>query len=271
MSPRLLLPLALFVALLAPGARAQGTPPPEPPAWEGQFSDGRVTVTLYPRGDAVAGWLDVGGALHTLRAKVGPAGQLSGTFFVGTSGFGFDARLDEEVLLLKSGGKSLRLQRRVPAQGAAEANPLTKPAREAPQAGDGPDLSHVKVGQRYVYQMQNDMQMVWTVKEVGPGLVKYETSIVMGGAPIGDPTPQEWRYVAPVGNQAAPQQADVKTSRETIKIGEMVLDCLVSEASGYKSWVSMSPGSDTLWTFPGAVKTVQLSDNSVLMELVAIE
>ena len=95
---RLLLTLAL---LLAPSAAAQGTTPAEPPAWEGQFSDGRVTVTLYPRGEAVAGSIDIGGAFHLLRAKVAPGGgQLSGTFFAGPAGFGFDARLDQDVLLL---------------------------------------------------------------------------------------------------------------------------------------------------------------------------
>ena len=66
----------------------------------------------------------------------------------------------------------------------------------------------MKVGQRYVYQMQNDMQMIWTVKEVGPGLVKYDVSMIMGGNPIGDPTAQEWRYVAPPAGaaQGPPQQ-----------------------------------------------------------------
>ena len=51
----------------------------------------------------------------------------------------------------------------------------------------------------------------------------------------------------------------------------MSFDCMVAEASGYKSWMAMNEGSDTVWTFPGALKTVQLSDGSVLMELVKIE
>lgn len=271
-SARLVLTLAL---LLAPSAAAQATAA-EPPAWEGQFSDGQVTVTLYPRGEAVAGSIDIGGSFHLLRAKVAPGGgQLSGTFFAGAAGFGFDARLDQDVLLLKSGGKSLRLKRRAAAQaGAGAENPLTAPPRKAPAADDGPDLGHVKVGQRYVYDLQNDLQQVWTVKEVGADFVKYEIALIMGGNPLGDPAAQEWRYVAPPAGQgraAAPQPPDVKVSRERVTVSGVELDCMVSEASGYKSWVAMSPGSDTVWTFPGVVKTVQLSDGSVIMELKEIE
>ena len=271
-SARLILTLTL---LLAPAAAAQGTPPAEPPAWEGQYTDGQVTVTLYPRGEAVAGSIDIGGSFHLLRAKVAPGGgQLSGSFFAGAAGFGFDARLDQDVLLLKSGGKSFRLKRRAPTQATDEVNPLLAPPRQAPAAGDGPDLSHVKAGQRYVYEMQNNMQQIWTVKEVGADFVKYEMSMIMGGNPLGDPTTQEWKYVAPPegARRRAPRpQADVKLSREKVSVGGVEFDCMVSEASGYKSWMSMSPGSDTVWTFPGVLKTVQLSDDSVIMELVRIE
>jgi hypothetical protein len=268
-SARLLLALLL---LLAPTAAAQATPPAAPPAWEGQFTDGRVTVTLFPRADAVAGWIDVGGALHPLRARVG-AGGLSGSFSAGAVAFEFDARLEKEALLLESEGKSLRLRRRVPTAGeAGGSNPLAGPIRPVPQPGDGPDLRHVHVGQRYTFEMQNDMQQVWTVKEVGVDFVKYEMAMIMGGNPLGDPTEQEWRYTAPVGGggQDAPW-TDVKMTRETLVIAGIEFDCMVCEASGYKSWLTMTPGSDTIWTFPGAIKTVQLSDGAVINELTAIE
>lgn len=267
-------PLLALLLLLAPAAAAQA---PAPPPWEGQFTDGRVTVTLYPRGDAVAGAVDVGGALHPLRAKVGPDGQLQGTFSAGQASFGFDARLEQEVLVLTSGGKTLRLKRRVPTPGeAGEQNPLSRSIARARQVGDGPDLSHVRVGQRYVYEMQNDLAQVWTVTEVGADFVKYEMSMTMGGTPLGDPTTQEWRYFAPPRvegdqeEQVAPQ-VDVKLSRETVSIAGVEFDCLVAEASGYKSWSTMTPGSDRVTTFPGVLKVIQLSDGSAVMELKSIE
>ncbi len=73
---------------------------------------------------------------------------------------------------------------------------IAAPAPRAPEA-TGPDLRHVRVGQRYVYEMQNDMQQVWTVRDVGPDFVKYEMAMIMRGNPLGDPTTQEWRWIAP--------------------------------------------------------------------------
>ena len=136
-----------------------------------------------------------------------------------------------------------------------------------------PDLlKHVKVGQRYTYEMQNNLKQVWIVKEVGANFVKYEVAMFMGGNPLGDPIAQEWKYVAPpAGARVEAPQADVKTSREKVTLGGIEFDCMVSEASGYKSWVTMSPGSDLVWTFPGVLKTIQLSDGSVIMELTKIE
>jgi len=270
---RLLLTLAL---LLAPTAVAQATPPAPLPAWEGQFTDGRVTLTLFPRGDAVAGWIDAGGSFCPVRGVAAPGGKLSGSFFAGAVAFRFEARVEKEVLVLESDGKSLRLKRRVPTPGeAGGANPLSQPIRRAARSGDGPDLSHVHVGQRYVFSMQNDMQQIWTVMEVGADFVKYEMAMIMGGNPLGDPTTQEWKYMAPVGpdpgqGQEAPR-TDVKLSRESVSIGGVEFDCLVAEASGYKSWSTMTPGSDTVTTFPGIFKVIQLSDDTAVMELTSIE
>lgn len=263
--------LLLWLALLAPIAAAQTTPPPAPPAWEGQFASSTVKVTLYPRGAAVAGAIDIGGALHPLEGQLGEDGLISGVFRAGAKEFEFEAALEEEgaVLRLASDGTTLRLPRRKESPGTKERrNPLAEPAR--PTAG-ACDLSHVKVGQRYTYAMQNDMQQEWIVKEVGPDFVRYDMRMLMGGNLLGDPMEQEWRYVAPV---AAPQvqatPANVKVSRETVVVGGIEFDCLVTEASGYKSWLSMTPGSDTVWTFPGVIKTVQLSDGSAIMVLSSV-
>lgn len=149
----------------------------------------------------------------------------------------------------------------------------TGSAAPAAPAVTSPDLKHVKAGQKYTFEMQNNMQQVWTVKEVGADFVKYEMAMIMGGNPLGEPTVQEWKYTAPPATTATAEapKTDVKMSREKVKIGDIEFDCMVSEASGYKSWMTMTPGSDTIWTFPGAIKTVQLSDNAVINELKKIE
>ncbi len=54
-------------------------------------------------------------------------------------------------------------------------------------------------------------------------------------------------------------------------ISGVELDCLVAEASGYRSWSTMTPGSNRVMTFPGIAKCVQLSDDTVVMGLVRIE
>jgi len=147
-----------------------------------------------------------------------------------------------------------------------------EPPPEPPPAQDAVDLSHVHVGQRYVYGMQNHMQQIWTVREVGPDFVKYEMRMIMGGNPLGDPVTQEWRYAAPYVQTTRAEQATLaKTTRERVTVSGIEFDCMVSEASGYRSWVTMTPGSATVWTFPGPVKTIQLSDGAVIIELTRIE
>jgi len=161
--------------------------------------------------------------------------------------------------------------------GTAPATDTSKPAdtgtAPATPAVTAPDLSHVKVGQKYTYEMQNNMQQVWTVKEVGADSVKYEMAMIMGGNPLGDATTQEWKYMAPAAptTTAEAPKTDVKISREKVKIGSVEFDCMVAEASGYKSWSTMTPGSDTVTTFPGILKTIQLSDGAAVMELKKIE
>jgi hypothetical protein len=151
------------------------------------------------------------------------------------------------------------------------ATPVVVAAPAAPAAVNGPDLTHVRLGQRYVYEMQNAMQQVWTVREVGPDFVKYDFAMLLAGQPLGDPTAQEWRYYpAPEGTASTPSP-DVKLSRERVVVSGIEFDCLVSEASGYRSWSTMTAGSDTLWTFPGILKTVQLSDGATIMGLVKVE
>lgn len=154
--------------------------------------------------------------------------------------------------------------------GSTDAAPATEKAPE-PAKPAAADLSHVKAGQKYTYEMQNNMQQVWTVDEVTADTVKYKTQMIMGGNPVGDPTPGEWKWTAPAAptTETSTATANVKMSREKVTIGGIEFDCLVSEANGAKSWISMK-GGEYNQTFPGMIKT-QMADGSVVMELKKIE
>lgn len=139
----------------------------------------------------------------------------------------------------------------------------------------GPDLSHVHPGQRYRYVMTNpgapDMQMVFRVVAVEGVMVKYEitTLIDMGQGlqPVGDATPQEWRYEQMGAVVAPPQGAQkVDTRRESITVSGVRFDCLVTTVGEHSAWV---PATGGFPTFPGIVKAT--TDGKVTMELVAIE
>lgn len=159
-----------------------------------------------------------------------------------------------------------------------ESQPADGGSTDAAPADDNADLSHVKVGQKYVYEMPNNMQSIWEVTEVGDNMVKYKTTMLMdmgeGPAPVGEPTEQEWTYTKPTGGTTGETTGEApKTSREEIEVSGVKFDCLVveSEAGGMKSksWASMSPGSDTVPTFPGAIKV--MTDGNPTMTLVKIE
>ncbi len=164
---------------------------------------------------------------------------------------------------------------------AAPAGGDAKPA-DTPAAPKGPDLSHVKVGQKFVYALQGgSMEMVWEVTEVDAAnfMVKYSTQTHMdmgqGKQPVGDPTPSEWKHVVADTTATAPADTttpQAKTEKGTHKVGDMEFECLIveSEAGGTKSktWVPLSKGTDTP-TFPGMLKSE--SNGTVSMELVRIE
>jgi tetratricopeptide (TPR) repeat protein len=138
------------------------------------------------------------------------------------------------------------------------------------------DLSHVRVGQRYRYAMQNKMTSVWTVLEVGEDLVRYELTMLMdmgqGPQPVGDPQEQTWQFIPPQGEAAGGMPANVKTSRGTVTVSGIEFDCLIveSKAGGVlsESWVSMTPGSDDVTTFPGVIKAFM--DGTPAMVLVEV-
>lgn len=144
-------------------------------------------------------------------------------------------------------------------------------------ADDAADLSHVAVGQVYVYAMSGGMVSEWTVDAVGENEVTYtavnKMDMGQGLQPLGEPNQQTWRYEVPQATSGEVSDApEPKTRREAVTVGGVEFDCLVveSEAGGTAStsWGTMSPGSDHVPTFPGALKVISAGDT--VMELTEI-
>ncbi len=139
--------------------------------------------------------------------------------------------------------------------------------RPAPPIARRPDLSHVKVGQRYRYRLTTPgtppMDLIYTVLAVDGLTVKYESSVIMdvgrGPQPVGPPTPQEWRYKAPAADQR-------RRTPEQVTISGVRFDCMVVTVGTTSTWV---PWRGDLPTFPDLLRTT--TDGQVTMELVAIE
>lgn len=153
--------------------------------------------------------------------------------------------------------------------GKTETPPATEKAPE-PAKPAAADLSHVKAGQKYHYEMQNNMQQIWTVDEVTADTVKYKTQMIMNGNPLGDPQPAEWKWTAPAATtETSTAASTAKISREKVTVSGIEFDCLVSEANGAKAWCP-TKGGDYNVTFPGILKS-QMADGSVVMELKKVE
>jgi hypothetical protein len=147
------------------------------------------------------------------------------------------------------------------------------PTRPAGSSAVTTGLAHVRPGQRYTFSLTSPggpkMEMVYTVKELGEGFVKYETHIVMdmgqGMAPVGEPNPMEWRLDP--AQVVAPQGQDkVQTTREQVTISGLTFDCLVVTSGNSSTWVPMT---GDLPTFPGLIKS--RTDGQTTIELVRID
>ena len=133
------------------------------------------------------------------------------------------------------------------------------------------DLSHVKVGQRYMYRLMPQgvptlvMEMIYEVVEVGENRVRYTTQVSMdmgqGLAPVGDPQPTEWKHDPRYPGEGFPPTL----VRERLEVGGVTFDAIVVESGTTRSWI---PVRGDRPTFPGILKTT--TDGQVTMELVGI-
>lgn len=129
------------------------------------------------------------------------------------------------------------------------------------------DISHVKVGQKYHFHMNNsgmEMDQVWEVTAMGDAEIKYNLTTIMNGKALGDPTEVTWAVPVAVASDVKPDPnaPKVEMKEETVTIAGREWDCNVVEASGYTSWCPKM-------SFPSVVKTMK--DGVVTNELTKIE
>jgi hypothetical protein len=145
-------------------------------------------------------------------------------------------------------------------------------AAEAPQAGEAEDaavavgISHVKVGQRYHFHMNNigtELDQVWEVTAIGDDEIKYNLTTIMDGKALGNPTALTWAVPAPaVSTKLDPKGKPVEFKEETVTIAGREWNCYVIENNGYTSWCPKE-------SFPAVVRT--LKDGVFTSELTRIE
>jgi hypothetical protein len=148
-----------------------------------------------------------------------------------------------------------------------------KPMDEPADAGGGEaqkvDLSHVKVGQKYHYHMNNagmEMDQVWEVTEMTDSEVKYNLTTIMNGKPLGEPTALSWSIPKPVASDAPADPNAKPPAEESITVAGKEWECWVIESAGTKSWC---PKKGKLGTFPPIVKSMK--GDQVTNELTKIE
>lgn len=140
----------------------------------------------------------------------------------------------------------------------------------APAPGAPKDLlAHVQVGQRWVFDLQGQMQMTWHVTSVeAVGRVRYSMRFTLQGKPLeGQSQDGEWVYTGPA--VAPPEEArtpDMSFGREDYVAGERKLEALKTKVGLMTSWVAVKGDHPT---FPGVLEA-SMSDE-VQVKLLRVE
>lgn len=139
------------------------------------------------------------------------------------------------------------------------------------------DLSHVKIGQRYTFALEQSdtkMHMVWVVTAVAAAKVTYTVSVLKNGSVLSPPAETSWAAVpAPPRHDhddsstpAKPtSEPGVTTSFETLTLAGRDWACRVTVSGDVKTWTALAGGAPT---FPPLLKqTTGLVVSSVLVEI----
>lgn len=133
------------------------------------------------------------------------------------------------------------------------------------------DVSHVKKGQVYTYEIDasgSKSAMKYVVTDVTDSTVTYDTFSVAAGKDYPGAKATVWGKAVEVPATTAspaPSVPEVKTSKETVEVAGKSWDCMVSEVNGNKTWVPQMGG---VATFPPFVK---MEGASMKMSLTKIE
>ena len=158
---------------------------------------------------------------------------------------------------------------------AKSADPTTTSVQQAAAkvpAGP-PDLSHVKVGQRYRFELEQSdtkMHMVWVVTAVAKFEVRYTVSVLKNGAVLSAPTETSWTVTPPSEHEHAAEpptktKPGVTTTFETLALAGRDWSCRVTTSGDVKTWTALANGAPT---FPPLLKqTTGLVVSSVLLEI----
>lgn len=164
-----------------------------------------------------------------------------------------------------------------PQEDPKEKAPTTQPAPpKGPGEGDPPapggkepikaDLSHVKVGQEWVYEMEAGgmkLEMRYVVEGLSEKAVTYSTVTKVAGTESSSP-PTEWLIPTEPPKAPAPGGVDVKISKERIEIAGRTWETMVFEHNDTKTWI---PTKDGLPTFPPFVKMDSKASKIILKEV----
>jgi hypothetical protein len=119
------------------------------------------------------------------------------------------------------------------------------------EAGTGPDLSHVKVGQKYHFALEQagaKTTMVWEVSAIAATEIRYTVTVRMNGAALGAPSESVWS----VPRVKAPERTQATV--ETLSLAGRDWTCRVVVADGTKTWTAVSGDRET---FPPLLKQTQ--------------
>jgi hypothetical protein len=132
----------------------------------------------------------------------------------------------------------------------------------APAASKAQDVSHVKVGQKYTYEMTNagmKTMMVYEVKEITPAAIKCEITTMMdmgqGMNPVGPASPFDYPLMTAADTTAAAPTTTTPApavSFEEIEAAGKKWRCMVSTTGNVKVWL-FAPND--IPTFPGTIKS----------------
>lgn len=135
----------------------------------------------------------------------------------------------------------------------------------------GPDLSYVKAGQRWIYELRGGaVELVLTITSVGPGRVSYDVRsvLVADGArqSSGPGQPLEHRWTASEKPRRLPAASERVVVRGPGEGRTTTLECAIEEADGVRRWSAVAGAEPA---FPPEVRVVR--GGVVERELVRIE